>query len=313
MNATRHFVLLFFTLVILLSAWGSVQAQSDARYFEETGHYVRGAFLQYYLATEDPALVYGYPITERITARDGKTVQYFHKARFELESDNNVTLTPLGELMYTPLNPLSVGPIGCQQYEQTGYSVCLEFLKFYRANGEFNQFGPPISGFEYTPSGLLVQYFTGARFEWHRSINATGRIVIADLGRLYFDQQGEDRAHLLPVPSPGNATISQAPELKSRAFVLKAVTLKSGTQSIYVVVHDQQLSRPIAGANITAVVHLTDGSTQNLPSFSTNPAGIGQISFDFMDQKPGELITIDITVNHQGTSITTTTSFKIWF
>jgi hypothetical protein len=61
------------------------------------------------------------------------------------------------------------------------------------------------------------------------------------------------------------------------------------------------------------VVHLTDGSTQNLPSFSTNPAGIGQTSFDFSDQKPGELITIDITVNHQGPSITTTTSFKVWF
>ncbi|HSM71869.1 MAG TPA: hypothetical protein VK851_10010 [Anaerolineales bacterium] len=313
MNATRRFVLLFFTLVILLPAWGSAQAQTDARYFEETGHYVRGAFLQYYLATEDPALVYGYPITEQITARDGKTVQYFHKARFELKSDNTVALTPLGQLMYTPLNPLSVGPAGCQQYEETGFSVCLEFLKFYRANGEFNQFGPPISGFEYTPSGLLVQYFRGARFEWHRSINANGRIVITDLGRLYFDQQGEDRAHLLPVSSSGNATIRLAPELKSRAFVLKAVTLKSGTQSIYVVVQDQELSQPIAEANITAVIHMTDGSSQSLPSFSTNAAGIGQTSFDFRDQKPGELITIDITVNYQGTSITTTTSFKVWF
>ncbi|MDX1379442.1 MAG: hypothetical protein R3307_11375 [Anaerolineales bacterium] len=313
MNATRRFVLVILILVISLSTWGSVQAQTDSQYFEETGHYVRGAFLQYYLAANDPALVYGYPITEQITARDGKTVQYFHKARFELEPDNTVRLTPLGQLMYTPLNALPAGPSGCQQYEETGYSVCLEFLKFYRANGEVNQFGPPISGFEYTPNGLIIQYFRGARFEWHKNINSTGRVVITDLGRLYFDQQGEDRAHLLPAPSPGDAIVKQAPELKSRAFVLKAVTLKSGTQSIYVVVQDREFSRPITDASITAVVHLTDGSTQSLTPFSTNSAGIGQASFEFNDQKPGELITIDITINYQGTSITTTTSFKVWF
>lgn len=313
MKAAKRFFLLFFILVISLSAGGAAQAQTDSQYFEETGHYVRGAFLQYYLAANNPELVYGFPITEQITARDGQTVQYFHKARFELTPENTVVLTPLGLLMYQPQNLLPVNsPNGCRRYE-TGYDVCLEFLQFYRDNDEFNQFGYPISGFEYMPNGLLVQYFTGARFEWHGNLGPKGTLVVANLGRLYFDQQNEDRAHLLPAPAPGNATIRQVPDLKSRAFVLKAVTRTSGNQFIYVVVQDKEFSRPVSDASVTAVVYLTDGSAQNLPVFSTNSAGIGQISFDFRDQKPGELITINITVNYQGTSVTTTTSFKVWF
>jgi hypothetical protein len=311
MNAIRRFAVLILVLVISLSAWGSAKAQVDVKYFPETGHYLRGAFLQYYNAAKDPALVYGYPLTEQITARDGKTVQYFHKARFEIAPDNTVNLTPLGELMYQPQNPLPVNSInGCEQYE-TGFSVCLDFLKLYRANGEFNQFGYPISGFEYSPNGLLVQYFKGARFEWRTNLNTSDWIVITDLGRLYFDQQNEDPAHLRPAPPPGDAAILPVVKLYPRAFVLKAVTRNSGTQMIYVIVQDNT-SQAISNANISAVVHLANNENRNL-AFSTNSAGIGQASFDFSNQIPGNLITIDIVIGYQGLTTTTTTSFRVWF
>ena len=312
MNQARQFIVFFLILAVTVSTQGSALAQTDVQYFPETGHYVRGVFLQHYHAATDPALVYGYPLTEQIIARDGRTVQYFHKARFELSPNNTVQLTPLGELMYRPQNPLPVeSPNGCRQYV-TGYSVCLDFLKFYRANGEVNQFGYPISGFEYAPNGLLVQYFTGARFEWRTNLSTNDWIVITDLGRLYFDQQKEDPAHLRPVPQPGDTTIRSNITLRSRAFVLKAVTLKNDTQAIYVIVQGQQTSQGISDANVTALVHLADNETRNL-AFTTNSAGVGQISFDFSDQKPGDLITIDITVNYQGFSTNTTTSFKVWF
>ena len=44
-----------------------------------------------------------------------------------------------------------------------------------------------------------------------------------------------------------------------------------------------------------------------------NSVGIGQGPFDFSDQIPGELITIDVTIDYQGQSKKTTTSFRIWF
>jgi hypothetical protein len=309
MNVTRRFVMVFLILVIPPSTWKSAQAQADVQYFPDTGHYIRGAFLQFYNAAKNPTLVYGYPLTEQITARDGKTVQYFHKARFELTASNSVQLTPLGKLMYEAQSPLLIDSAnGCELYP-TGYSVCFTFLDFYKANEGPNQFGDPISSFEYA-NGLIVQYFEGARFEWRANLGVDNWVVISDLGRLYFDQQKEDPALLRPAPPP-DATIKPVLSLKARAFVLKAVTLKNGSQTIYVIVQDQT-SQAISDATLTAIVQLSNGTNREL-TFPTNSAGIGQMSFDFSDQKPGELITIDITVSYQGLSTSTTTSFKVWF
>jgi hypothetical protein len=270
---------------------------------------VKGAFLQYYNAVKDPTLVYGYPITEVITARDGKTVQYFQRARFELTPNGTVVLTPLGTLMYRPQNPLPANNSNaCEQYS-TGHKVCFSFLDFYKANGGPNQFGNPISSFE-SADGLIVQYFEGARFEWRADRGAEKWVVISDLGRLYFDQQGENPAHLRPVP-PTDATIKTVLSLKSRAFVTRAVTAKDSSQTIHVTVHDQT-SGAVQNATVKAVVHLANNTTQEFTTV-TNANGIGQITFNFSGQKPGELVTIDITINYQGLTTTTTTSFRIWF
>lgn len=309
MNTVRRFIILFFILSILWSTWGTVRAQStDVIYFPETRHYVKGAFLQFYNASKDPRLVYGYPITEQIVARDGKTVQYFQRARFELSANNRVQLTPLGTLTYTPQSPLPVNSTnGCELYAK--YYVCFTFLDFYKANGGPNQFGNPISPFE-SADGLIVQYFEGARFEWRAYQGTEKWVVISDLGRVYFDQQNEDPAHLRPAPPP-DATINSVLSLKVRAFVLKAVTLKSGQQTIYVIVQDQA-SVAVENATVKAVVHLANNTDQEYV-FTTNSRGIGQVSFNFSDQKPGELIPIDIIVDYQGLTGTTTTSYRIWF
>lgn len=310
MNAVRRFISSILVLIILLTTRGTAQAQSaDVLYFPETGHYVKGAFLQFYNAAKDPKLVYGYPITEQITARDGKTVQYFQRARFELSTSNRVQLTPLGILTYQSQSPIPINSNnGCEGYP-TGYKVCFTFLDFYKANGGANQFGNPISPFE-SADGLIVQYFEGARFEWHANRGAEKWVVISDLGRMYFDQQKEDPAHLRPV-QPSDATIKPVLSLKTHAFVLKAVTLKSGQQTVYVIVQDQT-SDAVENASVKAVVHLSNNTTQEF-TFTNNAQGIGQVTFDFSDQKPGDLITIDINVNHQGLTDTTTTSFRIWF
>ena len=310
MNAVRRIATSFLVLFILLSTWGSVQAQSaDVLYFPETGHYVKGTFLQFYTAANNPQLVYGYPITEQMTARDGKTVQYFQRARFELSEANRVQLTPLGQLIYQPQSPVSINTNnGCEQYS-TGYKVCFTFLDFYKANGGPSQFGNPISPFE-SADGLIVQYFEGARFEWRADRGAEKWVVISDLGRLYFDQQNEDPAYLKPVQL-SDATIKSVLSLKARAFVLKAVTLKNGSQTIHAIVQDQT-SDAVENASIRALVHLSDGTTQEYV-FTTNNRGIGQVTFNFSDQKPGELITIDVSVSYQGLTTTTTTSFRVWF
>jgi hypothetical protein len=309
MKVAKKIVSLILTATILLSARGLARAQTaDVQYFPETGHYVRGLFLQFYRAAKDPKLVYGYPITEQITSRDGKTVQYFQRARFE-HTAQGVQLTPLGALTYQPKSPLSINSAtGCELYP-TGYRVCFTFLDFYKANGGAGQFGNPISPFE-SYEGLIVQYFEGARFEWHANRPVGNWVVISDLGRIYFDQQGENPAHLKPV-QPLDATINPVLSLKVRAFVSRAVTLRTGGQTVFVIVQNQT-SQAVSGASVKAIVHLPDGTDWE-QQMTTGPSGVVQISFNFKDQKEGELVSIDITVNYQNLKSQTRTSFRIWY
>src|ERR1051325_5358750 len=229
-------------LIILLTQWGTALAQSaDIQFFPETGHNIKGAFLHFYKTVHDPKLLFGYPITEQIPSKDGKTVQYFQRARFELRPDLpealRVQLTPLGQLMYKPANQLKLSnTAGCNLFP-TGYSVCYAFLDFYQAKGGTGQFGNPISPFEFHEN-LIVQYFEKARFEWRADRPEGQRVVLTDLGRLYFDQLGEDPVYLKPV-SPINATINSILSIKVSAFVAKSLTPSSGLQTVYVIVQSQ--------------------------------------------------------------------------
>jgi hypothetical protein len=241
-----------------------------------------------------------------MVSKDGKAVQYFQRARFELTNNQSIQLTPLGVLTYKPRGPWTIdNPSACERYP-TGYSVCLGFLEFYKSNGGSKQFGNPISPFD-SSDNLIVQYFENTRFEW-RGDRQT--VVISDLGRIYFDQLKEDPAQLKPIDQP-DATINPVLSIKVRAFVLKAVTLQSGQQTVYIVVQNQT-SKPVPSAIGKALVKFTDGTSQEY-SFTTNSLGIAQITFNFKGQKSGELVPVEVAVNYQSLTATTKTSFRIWY
>jgi len=314
MKAIWRLAALFLVLTILLTPRGTVQAQSaDVQYFPETGHHVKGDFLRFYKSTHDPQLVFGYPITEQMTSKDGETVQYFQRARFEshteLPENQRVQLTPVGQALYQPSNQLKLGnTAGCDLFA-TGYSVCFAFLDFYKANGGAAQFGNPLSPFEFHEN-LIVQYFEKARFEWRADRPENQRVVLTDLGRLYFDQLSEDPAQLKPV-KPLDATINAILSIRVRAFVLKPLSQTTGQQTVYVIVQSQTL-QAVANATGKATISWPDGRTEDY-FFTTNSSGLGTISFNFANQKQGELVSIDIVVVHQGLAGTTRTSFRIWF
>ena len=314
MKATRQLAALLVLLATLLSEPGSAVAQSTTvQFFPETGHYVRGEFLQFYRNVPDPRLVFGYPITEQITSRDGKTVQYFQRARFELRrdlpEDQRVQLTPVGQALYERADQLNLGNIsGCELFP-TGYSVCLAFLDFFKTSGGVAQFGNPISPFEYHEN-LIVQYFENARLEWRADRPEGQRVVLTDLGRHYFDRLGEDPAHLKPV-SPLDATINPILSIKAHAFVARPLTGSTDQQAVYIIVQSQTL-QAVSDATGKVTVHWTDGRVEEY-FFTTNQAGLGRVTLNFSDQKQGELVPIDITVVYQGLGSRTRTSFRIWF
>jgi len=268
--------------------------------------------LRYYKSVANPIIVFGYPITEQFTSKDGNTVQYFQRARFELTSDplKKVRLTPLGSRTYKPEKQLVINnPLACRTYSQTGYSVCYAFLEFFDQNGGVAQFGYPISPFEFR-NGQIVQYFENARFEWRPGMAEGQRVGLTDLGRIYFDQLDEDLAFLRPSPR-GDAGPNLVLSLQVHAFPEKAVTTSSDEQTIYVLVQDQN-RQPVAGANGTATIRLPNGDTlQGNIVFSEN--GVGKLTFPFLNQPNGKLVNVDVSVLYSDMRGKTTTSFRIWY
>lgn len=286
---------------------------SQEEYFKETGHYVKGEFLTYYRSVPNANILFGYPITEAFI-KNGRTVQYFQRARFELHLDlpagQRVKLAPIGKELYQPGERLEVfNPFACRYFPQTGFWVCYAFLDFFKANGGVERFGQPISPFEYR-NDLIVQYFENARLEWKPWLPEGQRVSVADLGRASFDQQKEDPNRLKPLPAPNN--VAETPiQLQVRAFVWKAVTLASDQQLVYVIAQNQNL-QPVSGVQGTATVYWADGTVSAL-SFSTNSSGVGIVPLTFLNQPYGKMVNIEILITKDGLSATTTTSFRIWY
>jgi hypothetical protein len=152
------------------------QAQTPGpRYFPQTGHYLRGAFRSFWERSGNIG-IFGYPITEEYIRRsDGKLVQYFERARFELRIVGNQALVDLGLIGREASAGRDFGRIGpfpstnFQRYfPETGHSLRGSFKNFWERNGGLATFGFPISEEINEQLGgaiYLVQYFERARFE----------------------------------------------------------------------------------------------------------------------------------------------------
>jgi hypothetical protein len=313
----RRSLAIFITLCLLSASWVSVRAQTqdpNSKYFSETGHNVKGDFLKFYNSNPNAIFLYGYPITEEFVNKDGKTVQYFQRARFEYRVDlpegQRVQFTQLGRETYISTGPLNVSnTFACRTYAETGYPVCFAFLEFFDKYGGTAQFGYPISGFEYHEN-KIVQYFERARLEWQPWKAEGQRVVVSDLGRMYFDKLGEDPGLLSPV-KPLNNISTDIVNLQVRAFVSKAVTLATDSQLVFVIVQDQNL-QPITNASCTVLVHWPDGRAEPT-TLTTNTNGVGMMPLSFTSQPYGSLIYVDVVCTFSRFSANTTISFRIWY
>jgi hypothetical protein len=299
----------------------SLQAQSQSeQYFPETGHTVRGEFLESFNA-RGGLRVFGFPITEEF-ALSGLTVQYFQRARLEWHPEqaagNRVQLSLLGEEFgrRTPAQ----GPSGPDTYlrryfPETGHSAIYAFLNFFDKHGGVETFGYPIT--EYgteAGTGRIVQYFQRVKMEWHPELAPEQRVQLADLGSMHFDQlaaQGKvDPALKKAVPAPG--TISDVPiALKVSATTKHTITARRGDQTVYVYITDQK-NEPQKNVEVTFMLRDASG-TQTFTMPRTDKDGFTSYTFDAGAFRPAQ--TVFITVIARASSVTGTdrASFFTWF
>jgi hypothetical protein len=305
--------------LLLLLMPPRLQAQSD-QYFPETGHTVRGEFLDYF-NQHGGLRIFGYPITEQFIL-NGRTMQYFQRARLDLFPDRlagqRVQLGALGEALgkQTPAKAAS-GPDTYFQryYPETGHTVAYAFLNFFDSNGGVATFGYPLM--DYGPengSGRIVQYFQRGKMEWYPELATDQRVRLADLGAIHFDllaAQGRlDPALKNPVPPPG--TIRDVPlALKVSATTRYAITSRRFDQVLYVYVTDQK-NMPLKDAEVTFTTRDATG-VQRYAMPKTNADGFTSYRFDIGAFRPAQTVFIEVTATYHGITGTDQTSFFTWF
>jgi hypothetical protein len=312
----KYFLIAFLLVLLAMGVSTIVRAQgSGSHFFPETGHYVKGAFLDYFQSAPDPLALFGYPITEQFQDEvTGVTVQYFQLARFEMDAQNKVWLSPLGRLLYEEnKNPtVQIYSKDCRFFAQTSKSVCLGFLSYYdQMQGEVF-FGAPISNAEVLDE-RQVQYFENARIEWRPDDEAGPIMGLSEVGSIYLKMRpapleaiNYNGAHILE-SDPGKLVV--------RAFVERSLLPGHSTQQVYIIVQDENL-HPVVDAAVDIIVMPPPGYTDPIPPMGaqlTNSDGLSRAAFSINKITPNQVFKIVVTATHGIYQATTTTWFRSWW
>ena len=324
-------------LIAGLGASNPQNGEQTCRYFNETGHWVCGEFLEFFDA-RGGLEIFGYPLTEAFddATRGDLHVQYFQRARLEWHPDNSAPYrVQLGllvdELGYgsPPAQPEEVpssnGPLH-HYFPQTQHVVSYGFLDYFREHGGLDIFGYPRSDLMYEGE-RIVQYFQRARMVWHPESPAGSQVRLADLGEIYIEEFGLPGDYDEPVPPSarpredayGDRAVSEAArtvermvtKLRATASVRSIITGRQGKQTLFVYVTDQQ-KRPLEGVSVTADVRYPS-RRQTFELGLTDEDGFVRKDFEILPTPPGKRVVIDISVVYQDVAATTQIFFLPWW
>jgi hypothetical protein len=253
--------------------------------------------------------IFGVPISEAfVEIETGKVIQYFENARLELDANFSggmeVKASSLGMMLGKWETPLTYdGEIpGCRFYDETGHRVCHAFLSYYEINGGPETFGYPIS--EITiEEDRMVQYFQWFRLDWYPDEDESP-VQPGPIGRIHLSQASPADF------KPDYEETSQVAELIVVSSVAKASMSKSGEQTVYLLVRDQD-QKAIEGAAATLIAHFPDGDRMIIMPL-TDGNGRSQVSFSFENQPAGHTISLEITVVYEGRTKQARESFMIY-
>lgn len=314
MHPNRSILLLLALLIAVTGISARPWQDGGDQYFEDTGFWVRGEFLDFYRSAPDPDRLFGSPISDSMTdpMRPEILVQYFERARFDYDlakpEGQRVTLSPLGELLRDESNPgetlgYSTNSNMCRAFESDRL-VCYAFLQYYEKYDGEEFFGQPISDTELL-DGRLVQYFTNARMEWLPDRPAGERVILTELGRISYN--------IRVGPGGGNIPRERL-DLNAQAFIARSVAAEGQSQRVFALIRDQR-GEPVDGASVVFTIAYPDGRVENLrPEALTNTDGFTSADFTVTGVEPNQVVTITTTATlSNGPSASAATWFRVWW
>lgn len=190
-------LMLLFSLIP--ASYANAQTEGE-RCFPETGFCISGRIRSYWEANGGLA-VFGFPITdlhdERIESWVGP-VQWFERDRLEDHSNEGKGVLAgrlgaewlqLNNKAWTPGNQQAQA--GCEFFAATGYTVCGEFLEYWKRGGGLERFGYPITAQqeeEIEGRSYPVQYFERRRLELHAENAPPHNVLLGLLGKMVYQK-----------------------------------------------------------------------------------------------------------------------------
>jgi O-antigen ligase len=166
-------------------------AQDGCTWHAETQHNVCGIFRTFW-DVNGGLEIFGYPLSEQFDL-DGRTVQYFERARFNVSvSGDNAGTVALANLGVSSMvervgveqadRDLPRDDEDCVYEDETGHNVCGRFAYYWITYGGVDLFGYPLSE-SLEEDGTRMQYFQRARFEYRPGFSPERfDIVLARVG-----------------------------------------------------------------------------------------------------------------------------------
>ena len=294
----------------------------DGQFFEKTGHWVEGVFLDYF-NQQGGLEIFGYPLSKPFMDQ-GVLVQYFQKARMEWHPRNpelyKVQLGLLGdELKYRQPGVPEPYPHSRRKvyFPETGHTVAYAFLDYFKEHGGINTFGYPITEMHFE-EGKVVQYFQRMKLEWSPE-DPVSTIQVGLLGELYVNMyKGRMPADAF-VP-PGQGGEGSRPETDTITDIHAVVSLRywvlgqKREQTVSVLVTDNY-DKPVMDANVFLYFETTDG--EKLPdserSLTTNEQGFAQTTIPVNWNESGTQIIIHANVTYDDLDTDAQNVFLLWF
>ena len=318
MSRIPAWILISFSVVMLMvsiSAKPYQQPTPDGGlYFSDTNKTVKGEFLKEYLKAEKPLIVFGFPISNVINhpIRTGVQVQYFQKARMELDTTQpagkQMSIAPLGSYLFDETKRgqsanLDISSAACRYFAKRGHYVCFAFLQFYDANQGSEFFGEPISE-AVIENGMSVQYFERARMEFRADRPVGTRVGLTDLGMIFMVERPIDDLHAPEQPK----------SLNIRVFAANPLIGANEPQTIYVIVQNQ-VFQPVPKALVMIKVHMANGSDVLFRPKETNADGLTvQNNILVQGFSPNQMVSVEVEVTAPGEVKGKTTSwFRVWW
>jgi hypothetical protein len=208
----RFLLLPLFALAVVMAVpAGSASAQDtshhpDVVYFDVTGHYVNGEFLEFW-HQYGGIQTFGYPLTP-VIEQDGLDVQYFERHVMEYHPDNpeehRVLLRHLGVQAMEDRDLAQRWPFDPQEqdgslrfFPETQQNLSARFNDYWHDNGGLRIFGFPIST-QFRHHGTRVQFTERTVFEHHPDNPPEWQILFERLGAEAAERDGVDTSPQSP-------------------------------------------------------------------------------------------------------------------